>query len=307
MSAIEYDSTVFLFDRAPFSLNSFLLRDEFLARGLRCVIADWANVRFLLGGAALSADRTPVRPLRRGDVILMTSPVTSRDPIRQYAFLFNEVESLRRFGLKVLNGDYRNRDKWLQAQAFESNGIRHPRTTVVSNPSQVGREYLLGGGIILKPRIGRGGHGQVIIEEDQVTVRGLGEIGGRTGSAIWESFRNYDSLVCQELIRPATRELRVVVVGGEAVLVAEHSAAGDHPAMRSAVNSEASALAIQAVSAVGWDYGEVDIVSRDGSLFVIEVNPTLNGDVYQRHSDFIDPLAGFKRLGLLVEKLAQEL
>lgn len=274
---------VVICDRDPTMVDSATLRDLVVARGVPATIVDWDTLRFeslRVGMPGVDADPA-------GVAVYPVAKVWTRDAGTELLHLFNEVRALGHMGYQVAIRDLTYLDKWLAGCRFAQLGLPTPPTWLVTDVHQVSDLYRERGPVLVKPRIGRQSLGQVRVEGDKVRFNDDGVLIGLLESAVWESLHRYGALVCQDLIAPA-RELRLQVVGDRLVSAQELVDGPKYQAFTA--DSELEAIALAAVRALGWPYGELDVLGSGGTYHLIEVNPVINADPYQRVSDLADPL-----------------
>jgi glutathione synthase/RimK-type ligase-like ATP-grasp enzyme len=247
----------------------------------------WDDIQFSASGIRLpGVDADPAQV-----AVLMVSKVWTRYGGSDLLYLFNEVSSLRAMGYRVINPDLRHLDKWLAGCRLAAAGIPTPPTWLVNDVAEVSELYHQRGPVILKPRVGRQGLGQVRLDRAAARFNDTGIVIGMAESAIWESLHRYGTLVCQDLLEEPMRELRIQVAGDRVLAAMEVSRPG--PALRVFdPTARLAEIATSAVEVLGWAYGELDVIERDGEYFVLEVNPVINGDSYARGDDVAEPFLG---------------
>jgi glutathione synthase/RimK-type ligase-like ATP-grasp enzyme len=263
-------------------------------RGVDVTPVQWDDIRF-----DHRRTRLPGVDAEPDDVAVLTvAKVWTRDPGPELLFLFNTVRSLCDLGYRVANPDLSYLDKWLASCRFVAAGIPTPPTTLVSDIFEVSAQFRERGSVLLKPRVGRQGIGQVRLPKERVRLNDDGHIIGIEDSRVFEGFRRYGQLICQDLVE-VDREFRVNVVDNQIVNAFRFEA--DGPFFRWCEPPPALAkLALSAVDAMGWSFGELDVLEAGGEYLVLEVNPVCNADAFQRASDAPEPLRGLERLADLL-------
>ncbi len=193
------------------------------------------------------------------------------------------VRQFEQHGAWSLNpaiGISRSRDKLLSMQLLHGRQIPVPRTTVVGQARELGRAINAVGGLpaVLKLRRGTQGRGVVLVRSMAAA---------RRAHAVLSDFQQYT--LVQEYVREANnRDLRVIVVGQEAVAAMERQAPpGDfranlHRGGRASpfqLTEEIRQLAIKAASIHELGLSGVDLIMTQRGPAVIEVNssPGLEG------------------------------
>ncbi len=185
-------------------------------------------------------------------------------PSSRYAFLFNTL------GQRTFPGHYDYacaQDKIRQTALFQMAGIPHPRTRVFYGKRQH-QKILSGFSLPLIAKVARGsamGRGVHLIEN---------------ASDLAAFCRDHHAAYIQEYI-PVDRDIRVVVIGGRVVHAYwRYAPAGDFRSnvavggriVLDPVPEAALSLAVRTAVTCRWDDVGIDIISHDGSLFVIEGN-----------------------------------
>lgn len=159
-----------------------------------------------------------------------------------------------------------------QALLFAGARIPHPVTMVITpyaDPDELVDR--LGLPVVLKPDTGRGGNGIFCPGTRDELRQDLRDV-GMAGAQV---------LIAQRHVPEAVRNLRVVVIDGEAVVGMERAApvggwlsnmsqgASGHPAPLSREERE---LAVRATTGIGLDIAGVDLVRTPDGPIVLEVN-----------------------------------
>jgi len=189
-----------------------------------------------------------------------------------------------------------SRDKLLSVQLLSSHQVPVPRTAVVSHPRNLPQAIEEVGGlpVVLKLRRGTQGKGVILV---------------RTLSAAWHAyavlndFQQY-TLVQEYVAEARNRDMRVIVVGDQAVAAMERQAppgdfranihrGGSSRAIR--LDPATAALAVKAVRVHGLGLAGVDLILTARGIAVIEVNssPGLEGIEAATGTDIADVVAGY--------------
>ena len=165
-------------------------------------------------------------------------------------------------------------DKFYTTALLQDAGLPTPETVVcerLADAMEAVRAMLPGGDVILKPLFGSMGHGLVRFSDPDTAFRVLRSL---------EGIRAVFYL--QRAVDHGGRDIRAFVVGGRVIGAIEREApdgdwrtnvARGGSATSFTLPPEWERLAIRAAEAIGGDYAGVDLLpSRDGSVFVLEVN-----------------------------------
>jgi ribosomal protein S6--L-glutamate ligase len=193
------------------------------------------------------------------------------------------VRKLEQQGARVLNpsiGIARSRDKLLSTQLLHGRRIPVPRTAVAGQARGLERAIQAVGGlpVVLKLRRGTQGKGVVL-------VRTLAA--ARRAYAAMNDFQQY-SLVQEYVAEARNRDIRVIVIGREAIAAMERQAPpGDfranlHRGGRARpfhLDDEMKSLAVKAAQVHELAFAGVDLIMTVRGPAVIEVNssPGLRG------------------------------
>ncbi|GAB4085417.1 lysine biosynthesis protein LysX [Myceligenerans cantabricum] len=221
-----------------------------------------------------------------------------------HARAYYGAQLLEHHGARVVNTARATRlagDKWLTSCRLHAAGLPTPPSRLALTPEEAGLAFTeLGGTALVKPLVGSWGR-LISRLPDKETARSIFEYVAALPSP--QSHIVY----LQREITGVTRDLRVVVVGGEAVGVISRRAEGwrNNVALGAEPRPEiltppVAALAVRAAACVGADIAGVDLLEdRDGRLWVIEVNDRVEFKGFQRaHGDQIDLADAFVRLAM---------
>jgi RimK family alpha-L-glutamate ligase len=198
--------------------------------------------------------------------------------LEQIIFRVDALHWIEEHGVPVINSPRaieRAVDKFYTDALLREAGLPTPETVVCGNMADAmdAVRALLGRdeAVIIKPIFGSMGHGLVRVSDPDVAFRVLKSL---------DQVRTV--FYIQRAIDHGGRDIRVFVVGGRVLGAIERRAAADDWRTNVARGAEAHAialpaawaeLAVRACAAIGADYAGVDLLpSRDGSVFVLEVN-----------------------------------
>jgi RimK family alpha-L-glutamate ligase len=197
--------------------------------------------------------------------------------LEQIIFRVDALHWLERRGVRMVNSPRaieRCVDKFYTTALLHEAGIASPETVVCQEPDAAMtaiRDLLRVGEVIIKPLFGSMGHGMVRVADPETAFRVVRAL---------DQIRSVYYL--QRAIDHPGFDVRAFVVGGQVAGAIERRAgAGEWrtnvaqggSVRPCALPPEWQALAVRAAAAVGAEYAGVDLMeSRDGELFVIEVN-----------------------------------
>jgi [lysine-biosynthesis-protein LysW]--L-2-aminoadipate ligase len=175
-------------------------------------------------------------------------------------------------------------DKWRTSLALRAAGLPTPRTALGLTPdAALAALEAIGYPAVVKPLVGSWGRLVTRVPDGHMaaTVMEYLDVLPTPQSRI---------VYVQELVDKPGRDIRVIVVGGEAVgATYRHGDQWRTNVARGAesrpcpLTAELAGLAVRAAAAVGADVAGVDLVeSGDGALFVIEVNHGVEFSGFQR-------------------------
>jgi ribosomal protein S6--L-glutamate ligase len=210
------------------------------------------------------------RPLPRADVVVPRIGLS----IHQYGLAV--VSQLELMGVPVLNGAYgiaSSRNKMRSLQLLAAAGVRVPRTVMASDPSGLKEMVRLVGGVpvLVKLLSANDKSGVMLCESLESLEAALEAILGLG-----------QNIVVQQYVRGARgRDLRVIVVGGEAAAAVRRTAAAGRfsRTLRRGAQFAAADLppafaraAVEAARVLRLEVCAVDMLDVRGSPLVFEVN-----------------------------------
>jgi RimK family alpha-L-glutamate ligase len=194
--------------------------------------------------------------------------------LEQIIYRLDALHWLQEHGVLVMNAPVaieRSVDKFYTTALLHEAGIPTPETIVcegVADAMAAVREF---GDAVIKPLFGSMGHGMVRVSDPDVAFRVTRAL---------EQVRSV--FYVQRVVDHGGRDVRALVVGNRVLGAIERTATGTDwrtnvargAAVRPFELPDAWAqLAVRAAGLVGADYAGVDLLpSRDGSVFVLEVN-----------------------------------
>ena len=172
-------------------------------------------------------------------------------------------------------------DKFYTTALLHDAGLPTPETVVCEQTDEALAAVRAMGECVIKPIFGSLGHGMVRVSEPEVARRIVRSL---------EQTRTV--FYVQKAIDHGGRDIRVFVVGGAVLGAIERRAPEGEWRTNVAIGGSATPfelpdewaqLAVRAANAVGADYAGVDLLpSRDGRIFVLEVNGIPGWEGFQR-------------------------
>jgi [lysine-biosynthesis-protein LysW]---L-2-aminoadipate ligase len=182
-------------------------------------------------------------------------------------------------------------DKWLTSVALRRAGLPTPRTALaMTSEAALAALDEIGYPAVIKPLVGSWGRLVTAVADRAMAEAVLEHV------AALPSPQSH-VVYLQELVRKADRDLRVIVVGGEALGATYRRGAqwrtnvarGAH-SERCTLGGDFDKLAVAAADAVGTDIAGVDLLEdRDGCVTVLEVNDRVEFRGFQQaHGSTVD-------------------
>ena len=235
-------------------------------RGHGARVLPYEGLRAHVGGERTAATLTSesVAVLNADAVLARIIPSGSLD---QIIYRVDALHWLEERGVPVMNSPRaieRAVDKFYTTALLQDAGLPTPETVVcerLPDAMEAVRAMLPGGDVILKPIFGSMGHGLVRFSDPDTAFRVLRSI---------EGIRAVFYL--QRAVDHGGRDIRAFIVGGRVIGAIERGAPDGDWRTNVARGGSATSFTLPA-EAVGGDYAGVDLLpSRDGSVFVLEVN-----------------------------------
>lgn len=194
--------------------------------------------------------------------------------LEQMIYRVDALHWIEKRGVPVMNSARaieRTVDKFYTSALLQEAGLPTPETVVCETSTEAMASVIRMGDVIIKPIFGSMGHGMVRVSDPDVAFRVV---------------RSLEQLkvvfYIQRVVDHGGRDIRVFVVGGKVLGAIERRApegqwrtnvslgGAAHPIELPASWEQ---MALSAAAVVGADYAGVDLLpSRDGSVFVLEVN-----------------------------------
>ena len=194
--------------------------------------------------------------------------------LEQLIYRIDALHWIEERGVPVMNSPRaieRSVDKFYTTALLQESGLPTPETIVCEETAEAMSAVVAMGDVIIKPLFGSMGHGMVRVSDPDVAFRVVRSL-ERLGIVFY----------VQRAVDHGGRDVRVFVIGGRVLAAIER-----HPpdgqwrtnlslggvARRFELPSSWEQLSLRAAAAIGADYAGVDLLpSRDGSVFVLEVN-----------------------------------
>ena len=189
-------------------------------------------------------------------------------------FRVDALHWIEKRGVPVMNSARaieRSVDKFYTTALLQEAGLPTPETVVCENATEAMAAVAGMGDVIIKPIFGSMGHGMVRVSDPDVAFRVVRSL---------EQLRVV--FYVQRVVDHGGRDVRVFVLGGRVLGAIERHAPDGQWRTNVSLGGAAQPIelpraweemALRAAAVVGADYAGVDLLpSRDGSMFVLEVN-----------------------------------
>jgi RimK family alpha-L-glutamate ligase len=243
------------------------------ARGHVAVVLPYEKLVATLGQPGtpgrLCSDDTPVL-----DADAVLARIIPHGSLEQIIYRVNALHWIEARGVAVVNSAKaieRCVDKFYTTALLEHAGLQVPETVVCETTEDAIDAVRRFGDAVIKPLFGSMGRGMVRVTDPDTAFR--------VARAL-EEVRSV--FYVQRTIDHGGRDVRVFVVGGRVLAAIERSAPADEwrtnvarggTARPCILPREWEEAALRAANVVGTDYAGVDLIaSRDGQLYVLEVN-----------------------------------
>ena len=244
------------------------------ARGHVSIVLPYEKLIARLGAAGAA----PGGLSSEGAAILDADAVLARiipsGSLEQIIFRVDALHWIEERGVPVVNSPRaieRAVDKFYTDALLREAGLPTPETVVCENTADAMDAVRAFGDCIIKPIFGSMGHGLIRVSDPDVAFRVLKSL---------DQVRSV--FYVQRAIDHGGRDVRVFVIGGRVFGAIERRAPEGDWRTNVARGAEArpfdlpdewAQLAVRACAAIGADYAGIDLLpSRDGSVFVLEVN-----------------------------------
>jgi RimK family alpha-L-glutamate ligase len=185
-------------------------------------------------------------------------------------------------------------DKYYALQLLEMEGIPVPRTVVAQNAYDALRAFRQFGDAVIKPLFGSGGVGMTRVSDPEVARRVFRALEA-----------NRYVMYVQEYLEHGDRDIRVFVLGGEAIAAMYRVGPswktsvrqGARPEPRK-LTEELAQLAVKCAAVIGLEYAGIDLLETDRGLIVTEVNSSSGWQGLQQ-------VTGFDIADRIVERFLQ--
>jgi len=235
-------------------------------------------------------------PILEADAVL--ARIIPGGSLEQIIYRVDALHWIEERGVLVMNSPRaieRCVDKFYTTALLHDAGLPTPVTVVCEQTDAALEAVRAMGECVIKPIFGSLGHGLVRVSEPEVARRIVRSL---------EQTRTV--FYVQQAIDHGGRDIRVFVVGGRVLGAIERRAPEGEWRTNVAIGGTASRfelpdawarLAVRAAGVVGADYAGVDLLpSRDGRIFVLEVNGIPGWEGFQRAT-------GIDVAGALIDRL----
>jgi RimK family alpha-L-glutamate ligase len=245
-----------------------------VARGHAARVASYEALVARLGSARGAAATLSSEGADLFDADAILARIIPGGSLEQIIYRMDALHWIEQRGVQVMNSPRaieRCVDKFYTTALLQQAGLPTPETVVCESAADAMAAVRAMGEVIVKPIFGSMGHGMVRVSDPAVAFRIVRPL---------EQMRAVFYL--QRAVDHGGRDVRAFIVGGRVLGAIERRAAAGE--WRTNVSNGGSArpfelpqawedFAIRAAEAVGADYAGVDLLpSRDGSVFVLEVN-----------------------------------
>ena len=235
------------------------------------VVLPYETLIARIGGTGSGLSSEGVALLEADGVLARIIPGGS---LEQIIFRVDALHWIEERGVPVVNSPRaieRAVDKFYTDALLREAGLPTPETVVCETTADAMEAVRAFGDCVIKPIFGSMGHGLIRVNDPDVAFRVLKSL---------DQVRTV--FYVQRAIDHGGRDIRVFVVGGRVLGAIERVAPDGDWRTNVARGATAHAfdlpdawadLAVRATAAIGADYAGVDLLpSRDGSVFVLEVN-----------------------------------
>ncbi len=258
------------------------LVSDIRGRGVECIVFNVSESVVRVGDAKPSAQ------YKKHDLTTLDGILTRAVPggsLEQVILRMDLLHCLERLGIPFMNRPSaieKAVDKYYTLRLLDMAGIPVPRTVVTQYARDALRAFRRFKDVVVKPLFGSGGVGMTRLDDH--------EIARRVFRALEAS--NYVMYV-QEYLEHGHRDIRVFVVGGEAIAAMYRVGSDWKTTIRHGaqpepcrLTSELENLAIRCADVIGLEYTGVDILQTRRGLVVTEVNSSSGWQGLQQVTDF---------------------
>ena len=251
-------------------------------RGLECIVFNVSESVVRVG------DEKPSAQYKKHDLTKLDGILTRAVPggsLEQVILRMDLLHCLERMGIPFMNRPSaieKAVDKYYTLRLLDMAEVPVPRTVVTQYAKDALRAFRRFKDVVVKPLFGSGGVGMTRVDDH--------EIARRVFRALEAS---HYVMYVQEYLEHGLRDIRVFVVGGEAI-AAMYRVGPDwkttirHGARPEAcqLTSELAELAERCAQVIGLEYTGVDLLETKRGLVVTEVNSSSGWQGLQQVTDF---------------------
>jgi RimK family alpha-L-glutamate ligase len=233
-------------------------------------------------------DTKPLAQYKKQDLTTLDGILTRAVPggsLEQVILRMDLLHCLERLGIPFMNRPSaieKAVDKYYTLRLLDIEGIPVPRTVVTQYAKDALRAFRRFKDVVVKPLFGSGGVGMTRVDDHEIARRVFRALEA-----------NHYVMYVQEYLEHGHQDIRVFVVGGEAIAAMYRVGSdwkttirhGAHP-KPCPLTSELANLAIRCADIIGLEYTGVDILETDRGLVVTEVNSSSGWQGLQQVTDF---------------------
>lgn len=205
--------------------------------------------------------------------------------LEQVILRMDVLHCLERMGIPFMNTPAsieKAVDKYYTLRLLEMDGVPVPRTVVTQNAYDALRAFRQFGDAVIKPLFGSGGVGMTRVSDPEVARRVFRALEA-----------NRYVMYVQEYLEHGDRDIRVFVLGGEAIAAMYRVGPGWKTSVRQGarpepckLTPELAQLAVKCAAVIGLEYAGIDILETDHALVVTEVNSSSGWQGLQQVTTF---------------------
>jgi len=250
-------------------------------RGVECIVFDITQTVARVGGTR------PHFQYRRQDLTELDGVLTRAIPggsLEQVILRMDILHCLERRGIPFMNRPgaiEKAVDKYYTLALLEMAGVPVPRTVVAQRARDALRAFRRFRDVVVKPLFGSGGVGMTRVSDHEVARRVFRAL---------EACRYV--MYVQEYLEHGDRDIRVFVIGGEAVAAMYRVGPDWKTSIRHGARPEPcqltpqlAQLAVHCARIIGLEYAGVDIIETQRGLIVTEVNSSSGWQGLQQVTD----------------------
>lgn len=254
---------------------------EIQRRDIECIVFDVTETVVRVG------DKRPHAQYKKEDLTTLDGIFTRAVPggsLEQVILRMDTLHCLERLGIPFMNRPHsieKAVDKYYTLRLLDLAGISVPRTTVTQYTRDALRAFRRYKDVVVKPLFGSGGVGMTRVSDPETARRVFRAL---------EASRYV--MYVQEFLEHGNRDIRVFVIGGEAIAAMYRIGSDWKTTIRHGaepqpckLTPELADLAVQSAEVIGLEYTGVDILETAQGLVVTEVNSSSGWQGLQQVTD----------------------